>query len=253
VFQGTSAANAALLSFVPKIVGFVALLRVLPLCGVNDAADGWLPNGSAQSLLALLAVLTMFVGNLMALRQTNLFRLMAYSSIAHAGYMLIGLAVGDTQPVSGTDALLFYLAVYGLMTIGVFALVSGVPGKGATDDLRGLNRSQPTTALLLAVCLLSLTGLPPAAGFFGKLNLFLASWSNATTLGQTLAVLMALNAAISAWYYLRLIALMFLDSAQESPAESISGTWSSFLAGALCTVGTILFFIAPDWLWRILP
>ena len=87
------------------------------------------------------------------------------------------------------------------------------------DDLRGLNRSQPTTAIFLAVCLLSLTGLPPTVGFFGKLNLFLAAWGNATTLGRTLAVLMALNAAISAWYYLRLVALMFLDPASEAAAK----------------------------------
>jgi NADH-quinone oxidoreductase subunit N len=95
--------------------------------------------------------------------------------------MLVGLAVGDTEPVSGTDALLFYLPVYGLMTIGVFALLSGITGR-SLDDLRGLSRTQPTTALLLAVCLLSLTGLPPAAGFFGKLNLFLAAWSDSTYL-----------------------------------------------------------------------
>jgi NADH-quinone oxidoreductase subunit N len=253
VFQGTTAANAALLSFIPKIVGFVALLRVLPLTGVNEAVVGWLPNETARSLLGLLAVLSMFVGNLMALRQANLFRLMAYSSIAHAGYMLIGLAVGDTEPVGGTDALLFYLAVYGLMTVGVFALVSGVRGAGEIEGLRGLNRTQPTAALLLAVCLLSLTGLPPAAGFFGKLNLFLAAWSDATRLGRTLAILMALNAAISAWYYLRLIALMFLDSRQEPSGEPIPGAWSSFLAGALCAAATILFFVAPDWLWRFLP
>ncbi len=256
VFQGSTPANAALLSFVPKIVGFVALLRVLPLTGVNEAVEGWVPNDTARSLLALIAVFTLFVGNLMALRQTNLYRLMAYSSIAHAGYMLIGLAVGDTEPVSGTAALLFYLAVYGLMTIGVFALISGIAGR-SLDDLRGLSRTQPTSALLLAVCLLSLTGLPPTAGFIAKLNLFLAAWSDATTFGQTLAVVMALNAAISAWYYLRLIALMFLDSAPQSTSLSSSSptsfAWSSFLAGFLCTAGTIALFIAPQRLWDILP
>lgn len=121
------------------------------------------------------------------------------------------------------------------------------------DDLRGLNRSQPTTAILLAVCLLSLTGLPPTVGFFGKLNLFLAAWGNATTLGRTLAVLMALNAAISAWYYLRLVALMFLDPTPEAAAKPWKPAWSSFLAGALCTAGTVLFFAFPQWLWDILP
>jgi NADH-quinone oxidoreductase subunit N len=192
----------------------------------------------------------------MALRQANVYRLMAYSSIAHAGYMLVGLAVGDTEPVSGVQAMLFYLAAYGLMTVGVFALLSGVGGR-TLDDLRGLNRTRPTTALLMTLCLLSLTGLPPAAGFFGKLNLFLAAWSDATALGRTLAVIMALNAAISAWYYLRIIALMYLDSAPESAPETApqpsAFTWSAFLAGALCTAGTIALFVDPQWLWDVLP
>jgi NADH-quinone oxidoreductase subunit N len=257
VFQGTTASNAALLSFVPKVVGFVALLRLVPLTGVMETLAEWLPDEPIQWLLALMAVATMFVGNLMALRQSHLYRLMAYSSIAHAGYMLVGLAVGDVGKVPGTDAVLFYLAAYGLMTIGVFALLSSIGGREHAPqidaDLRGLNRSHPSIALLLAVCLFSLTGLPPTAGFFGKLNLFLAAWSDATALGRTLAVIMALNAAIAAWYYLRLVALMFLDAEAEPASRPRTLDWSSFLAGALCTAGTILLFVAPQWLWDSLP
>jgi NADH-quinone oxidoreductase subunit N len=214
----------------------------------------------------------MFVGNLMAWRQSNLYRLIAYSSVAHAGYMLIGLVVGNAQDVPGIEALLFYLSVYGLMTIGVIALWSSVrstqAGEGrdqrggvssslrapnSLDDIRGLNRLHPTTSLLLALCLLSLTGLPPTVGFFGKLNLFLAAWGNATTIGRTLAILLAINAAIGAWYYLRLVAIMFLDPAPESTAADSAPLWSSFLAGAICTVGTVLFFVAPQWLWDLGP
>ena len=257
VFQGTTAANAALLSFVPKVVGFVALLQLVPLTGAAESFTAWLPNESTKLLFAVLAVVTMFVGNLMALRQSNLFRLMAYSSIAHAGYMLIGLAVGDTVPVSGVDAILFYLAVYGLMTIGVFALLSAVGGADRplrTDgDIRGLNRSHPWVALLLAICLLSLTGLPPTAGFFGKLNLFLAAWSDGTDIGRALAIVMALNAAIGAWYYLRLISLMFLEPAAEEDLRARPVAWSGWLAGAACAGGTVLLFIAPQWLWNSLP
>lgn len=268
VFQGTTASNAALLSFVPKVVGFVALVRLLPLGAVTETVAGWLPESSVQLLLAYLAGATMFVGNLMAWRQSNLFRLMAYSSVAHAGYMLVGLAVGDVPPIAGTDAMLFYLGAYGLMTIGVFALLAGIGSKeqdatksysllpapcSTLNDLRGLNRSHPTTALLLAVCLLSLTGLPPTVGFFGKLNLFLAAWGNATTLGRTLAIVMALNAAIAAWYYLRLVALMFLDPTSESAPSPSKPAWSAFLAGALCTAGSVLLFVEPQWLWDIVP
>ena len=257
VLQGTTAANAALLSFVPKVVGFVALLRLLPLTGVAESLDGWLPDDSARRLLAVLAVLTMFVGNLMAVRQKYLYRLMAYSSIAHAGYMLIGLAVGDVEPARGTDALLFYLAAYGLMTIGVFAMFAAVTSRErplrTDDDLRGLSRLQPSVALMLAVLLFSLTGLPPTAGFLGKLNLFVAAWGEGSTIGRSLAVILALNAAIAAWYYLRLIALMFLEPTSEPEAQPERIVWTAWLAGIVCTIATVAIFIAPQWLWDSVP
>jgi NADH-quinone oxidoreductase subunit N len=264
VFQGTTASNAALLSYVPKVVGFIALVRLLPLSGATANLANWVPNDTARTLLAVLAIATMFVGNLMALRQKSLYRLMAYSSVAHAGYMLIGLAAGDAGTVGGTSALMFYLAVYGLMTIGVFALIGqgaaggergAQPAISTIDDLRGLGQLQPATALLLTVCLFSLTGLPPTAGFLGKLNLFLAAWSDGTNTGRMLAAVMAINAAIGAWYYLRLIAVMFLEPAPATQTASRPprASWPTWLAGAACTVATVAIFLAPQWLWDSLP
>src|SRR3954471_22896768 len=271
VFQGTTAANAAMLSYIPKLVGFMALIRLIPLTEAVESSQLWVPEHSEKRLLAVLALATMFVGNLMALRQKHIYRLMAYSSIAHAGYMLIALVVGDILPVGGRDALLFYLATYGLMTVGVFALLSAVGNKrqdgrrrepGASrlsvvlplpctqlDDLRGLSRSQPAVALLLAVCLFSLTGLPPTAGFLGKLNLFLAAWSDDSQIGRGLAVSLAINAAISAWYYLRMVALMFLDPADLEAAQSREIVWAPWFAGATCALATIVIFVSPQWLW----
>jgi NADH-quinone oxidoreductase subunit N len=271
VFQGTTAANAAMLSYIPKIVGFTALLRILPLAGALESWQQWVPDHSARQLLAVIALATMFVGNLMALRQKHIYRLMAYSSIAHAGYMLIGLTVGDVLPVSGREAVLFYLAAYGLMTIGVFALLSAVGNKGQDggrrvhgasrlsmvlplpctqlDDLRGLSRSQPAVALLLAICLFSLTGLPPTAGFLGKLNLFLAAWSDDSHIGRGLAIALAINAAISAWYYLRMVALMFLEPADGEAEQTRAFDWAPWLAGVACALVTIVIFVAPQWLW----
>lgn len=252
VFQGVATSNAAMLSFIPKLVGFVALVRLLPLTGATITTRLWLPDESARLLLAILAVATMFVGNLMALRQKHLFRLLAYSSIAHAGYMLVGLAVGDVGvAVGGTSALLFYLAAYGLMTLGVFALLRGA-SSGAhpletIDDLRGLSSTHSTTALLLAVCLFSLTGLPPTAGFLGKLNLFLAAWGETTAVGHWLAGLMAVNAAIAAFYYLRLVAVMYLEPAAECHVRQIDV--ASWLGGLACTVATLVLFVQPQWLW----
>jgi NADH-quinone oxidoreductase subunit N len=144
--------------------------------------------------------------------------------------MLVGLAVGNVGTVGGTSAVLFYLAAYGFMTIGVFALLRGASSEThpleTIDDLRGLSVTHPSTALLLAICLLSLTGLPPTAGFLGKLNLFLAVWGETTALGYWLAALLAVNAAIAAFYYLRLIA-------------------------TTCTVATLALFVQPQWLWDV--
>ena len=253
VFQGQPASNAALLSFLPKVVGFVALVRLLPLTGATITTRLWLPDESARALLAILAVLTMFVGNLMALRQKHLFRLLAYSSVAHAGYMLVGLAVGNVGVVGGTSAVLFYLAAYGLMTIGVFALLRGagsdVRPLETIDDLRGLSYTHPSTALLLAICLLSLTGLPPTAGFLGKLNLFLAAWGETTAVGRWLAGLLALNAAIAAFYYLRLVAVMYLEPAAERRARPVDVP--AWLGGLACTVATLVLFAQPQWLWNV--
>jgi NADH-quinone oxidoreductase subunit N len=251
VFQGVPASNAALLSFIPKVVGFVALVRLLPLTGATITTRLWLPDESARALLSILAVATMFVGNLMALRQKNLFRLMAYSSIAHAGYMLVGLAVGNVGAVGGTTAVLFYLAAYGFMTIGVFALLRGA-GSGeqsleTIDDLRGLSYAHPATAVLLAVCLLSLTGLPPTAGFWGKLNLFFAAWGETTAVGHWLAALLAVNAAIAAFYYLRLVAVMYLEPSASRASRSIDA--AAWVGGLACTVATLVLFAQPQWLW----
>jgi NADH-quinone oxidoreductase subunit N len=257
VFQGTTAANSALLSFIPKVVGFVALLRLAPLSSAGQSVSGWLPDESAQAVLLTLAVATMLVGNLMALRQKHLYRLMAYSGVAHAGYMLIGLVVGDVGRPGGTDAMLFYLAPYGLMTIGVFGLLSAVSTGGrplqVDDDLRGLAQSRFSVAVLLAICLFSLTGLPPTAGFLGKLNLFLAAWSDASGYGRALAIVMALNAAIAAWYYLRLVAIMFLEPPVTIEAQPKGVTWSAYLGGTLCAAATVWVFISPQWLWESVP
>jgi NADH-quinone oxidoreductase subunit N len=252
VFQGIPSSAAALLSFVPKVVGFVALLRLLPLMGGLGVAEV-VDAPSARVLLAALAFVTMTIGNLLALRQNNLYRLMAYSSVAHAGYMLIGLVVeGGGNDVNGVAALLFYLATYGLITIGIFALIAGISSEKnplrTVSDLNGLSRVHPAVALALAVCLFSLTGLPPTVGMLGKLNLFLASWGDGTTLGRWLAIVLAVNAAISAWYYLRLIAVMFLEPAPAGETSKVS--LAPAIAGSVCSLLSIVLFIAPQQLWE---
>jgi NADH-quinone oxidoreductase subunit N len=183
VYQGTATANAALLAFVPKVAGFAALLRVLgfvthatlPL----ESTGLLLGERNTVLLLWILAAVSMTLGNVLALLQDNLKRLLAYSSVAHAGYMLIGLAAAPKllrEPgvlPGGVEAVLFYLMAYGAMTLGAFAVLgtlskaSGQPVE-TVDDLAGLGRSHPKLALAMALFLFSLIGIPLTAGFMGK-------------------------------------------------------------------------------------
>lgn len=248
VYQGTTTANAAVLAFVPKVAGFAALVRVLgfvlpTLSHQVFAAKLDLPILSDQLpvLLWIMAAVTMTVGNVLGLLQDNLRRLLAYSSVAHAGYMLIGLAVAPrllTAPdpmVNGVDAVFFYLVSYGAMTLGAFAVleyltVSGQPAE-TMDDLAGLSRTRLGIASLMVLFLFSLIGIPLTAGFMGKFLLFAAALDVpanvevAAMLEQrklfiSLAVVAAVNAAIGGWYYLRIAAVMYLREPPPSVLTS---------------------------------
>jgi NADH-quinone oxidoreductase subunit N len=256
VFEGSRAATAALLAYLPKAAGFVALLRLLTIIlppQNKESATGLAHQ--AVIVLFVLAVATMFVGNLLALRQQNLQRLLAYSSIAHAGYMLVSLAAvrvgGWAVP---EQALLFYLAVYAVMTTGLFAIIVHLDRPDCPvrtiGDLAGLGRVDPFLAFCAAVFLFSLTGLPPTAGFLGKLYILWAAWSEGSQAFAGLAALMAINAAIGAAYYMRIVGLMYLappgaTTTQPSPSPSL-------VAVLLCLVPTLGLFLAPGVLWRLL-
>jgi NADH-quinone oxidoreductase subunit N len=198
VYQGTSTGMAALLSFVPKVAGFAALVRVLGFVRLDAVAagaegsayvirgvagEGRLLGEQVSVLLWILAAVTMSLGNVLALLQDNVKRLLAYSSVAHAGYMLVGLAVARQLlpeygggPFGGVEALLFSLVAYGGMTVGAFALLYYLSTRQrpveTVDDLAGLSRSHPAVALVMVLFLMSLIGIPLTAGFAGKVFLF---------------------------------------------------------------------------------
>jgi NADH-quinone oxidoreductase subunit N len=266
VFQGTAATGAALLAVVPKIAGLAALLRLLFL---PPGSDGWfdLPTSpswtlasEAMPVLWLLAVASILVGNFVALLQTDVRRLLAWSSIAHAGYMLVGLTVGAGGGRGGLEAMLFYLAAYVAMTVGAFAVLVAA-GRQRTiatiDDLGGLSRTRPAAALAMTVFLLSLIGLPPTAGFLGKLNLLLAAWAAETSAASAfdlwwLAVVLAAGAAIGAWYYLRLIGTMYLGQPRDESHEPTGLTDAPALIGvACCALVTVGLFVLPGLLWPL--
>src|SRR6202040_1568287 len=223
VYQGAPTVGAALLAFLPKVAGFVALLRVLGFVmpeGV-PARGGLIGMGLSDQVPVLfwfLAVITMFLGNILALWQDNIKRLLAYSSVAHAGYMMIALAsapylAGISNGPDGVEALLYYLVAYGVMTIGAFAVISYLSSPERplenVDDLAGLSRSHPGIALLMAIFLFSLIGIPLTAGFNGKFLVFFGALNadharleafpgDQASLFTILAFLGVINAAIGA-------------------------------------------------------
>jgi NADH-quinone oxidoreductase subunit N len=207
-------------------------------------------------IIATLAFASMTIGNVLALLQTDLRRLLAYSSVAHAGYMLIGVAVPNGLPnANGGQAVLFYLLVYSIMTLGTFGVIVMLQRPRPAvkiDDLSGLGVTNPLAAIFLTVFLLGLTGLPPTVGFWGKFNLFMAAWASDIFVMKLLAIGLAINAAIAAWYYLRLIKTAYLDSPVES-SPVVSGA-SPWLVGAMgvCAVSTIALFVFPSALWALL-
>ena len=259
VYQGTSHGNAALLAVVPKIAGLAALVRIVVVPMVNQGPI--VGDGSYLEVLAkvgwqlslVLAVLTMTVGNLVALWQKNIRRMLAYSSIAHAGYMLIGFAVAfavsggahASSAVNGIGATLFYLLVYSLATAGVFAGLAYLSGEArqldTIDELAGLAKSHPVAAAAMAVCLFSLTGLPPLAGFWGKFVLISGALSTGDGtlwlwfVGLSIAAMV--NAAISAGYYLRVVAAMYFR--ESLTAASAQGGYGAALAMGFCALAVL--------------
>jgi len=266
VYQGAPTVGAALLAYVPKIVGFAALLRVLgfnmPGTMVPRDVIGAAVSDQAPILFWFLAALTMFWGNLLALVQDNLKRLLAYSSVAHAGYMLITLATApylrnDPGGADGIEALLYYLVAYGAMTIGAFAVLAYLSTAARpvemTDDLAGLGKSHPGIALAMTIFLFSLIGIPLTAGFTGKFFVFfgaMAVSADHAYLYWVLALLGVINAAIGGWYYLRLIAVMYLRSPLE-PLQPRRNNLPGLATLVICAVATVALSVPPASTWLL--
>jgi NADH-quinone oxidoreductase subunit N len=243
-YQGAPTPITGFLSVGPKLGAFALLVRLF-VVGLGAERADWL------AVMAVLAVLTMTGGNVVALAQTNVKRMLAYSSIAHTGYIMAGLAAfaaADTPELQqqGIEAVLFYVLGYGVMNIAAFAVVGMLqrdPRRyGGLASFAGLAGRAPALAAAMAVLLLSLTGIPPTVGFFAKLYVLLATVD--AGLGW-LAVLIALNAALAAFYYLRVIVYMYMRDAESDPAP-IERHPLGLFALTLSVAGVVLLGLFPE-------
>jgi NADH-quinone oxidoreductase subunit N len=240
VYQGAATPATAFFSVGSKAAGFAVILRIF-----NAALPGISSDWSV--LFGVLAFVTMTVGNLMALQQTNIKRLMAYSSITHVGYMLIGLA---TASPTGSSAVMFYLLAYAFTNMGAFIVITVMANYAPDDEIdgyAGLARRSPIMAMGLTAALLSLAGIPPFVGFFAKLYLFLAAIQANSLWLQFLVIWALIMSAVSLYYYGRVVHTMWMRPAPEAAPIGVGYSFSQGLALTASVVGVLVFgiFAAP--------
>ncbi len=240
VYQGAPTPHAAFMSTAVKAVSFAAFLRVISskvLVGSENLFD----------FLQWLAVLTMIVGNVAALMQNNFKRMLAYSSIAHTGYLLVGvITTGVSDNMSfGASGVIFYLIAYSLMTLGAFAIVClmerNEDDSVSIESLAGYSRRHPVMALCLTIFMLSLAGIPPTVGFFGKFYLFTAAIGEGLL---WLAIWGVLNSVISVYYYLRPIVVMYMKEGESTDAGAGSGLMATRAAILVSSIFVVILGIA---------
>jgi NADH-quinone oxidoreductase subunit N len=240
VYHGAPTAVALYIGAAPKLAAFALFMRLL-VGGLEPLAGSW------QTMLIIIALLSMAIGNIVAIAQDNIKRMLAYSSISHMGFFLLGILSAGPN---GYSSALFYILVYAVMSAGSFGMIILLSHAGfeaeRLEDFRGLNQRSPWHAFLMMLLMLSMAGVPPTAGFYAKL-LVIQSIINVNMV--SLAVVSVLLAVIGAYYYLRVIKLMYFDDATEhSPIrarwdmQALLGMNALLLVGVLPWVGTIM-----DW------
>ncbi len=239
VYQGAPTSVTAFISVGPKAVGFALLLRIF--------ANNFFPlYVNWVDLMTLISIFTMTIGNIIAISQTDIKRMLAYSSIAQAGYMLIGFVVGTA---AGIEGVLYYILAYALMNLGAFGcvvLVSNSIKSDAIEDYAGLYKKDPVTSFLMTIFLLSLLGVPPLAGFWGKFLVFTAAIQSKFIL---LAIVGVINSVIAAYYYMRVIKFMYLDEPKIKDIGQKSVPLQFALAVVLAGVLIAGLYLTPFLNW----
>ena len=251
VYEGSPTTATGFFSVVPKAAGFAVLIRAIcAFFPVGASADHWLKTGSVESIISVIAIVTMTIGNLAALGQTNAKRMLAYSSIAHAGYMLAGLSVLEIGKgaADGPSSVLFYLVVYLFMNLGAFVVLVALENIfGGTDlrQLKGAAQREPVLCAALCMFLFSLTGLPPFGGFMGK---YLIMWKLADQKHYAMIMFIGINSVVSLYYYMKLAKAVVIDKPDEEVITTPESTPFSYHALALCKCGALLmlfFYFEP--------
>jgi NADH-quinone oxidoreductase subunit N len=237
VYEGAPTTVTAFMAAGVKVAAFAAFARMF-MTALDPVREVWAPA------LVWISVLTMTLGNLVALTQTNIKRLLAYSSIAHAGYLLIGIITGTAD---ASSAMVFYLAAYTLMTMGVFAVVIYLGHKGEGNlslyDFAGLGYRYPLLGAAMVVLMMSLAGLPPTAGFIAKFYLFKAAVQEGYT---SLVVIAILNSVVSVFYYLGVLVKLFMNP-QEEEARALPAYLPVGAVLAVSILGIIVLGIVPGY------
>jgi NADH-quinone oxidoreductase subunit N len=248
VYEGAPTTITAYLSVGSKAAGFAIILRVFySALGMPD----WL-SANWGMIFAVLSVISMVIGNVVAIPQTNIKRMLGYSSIAQAGYLMVGLATlgfASSVSIQGQSGILFFLASYALTNLGAFIAVIVISDKlnsDMIDDYAGMGRRAPLLALALTFCLVSLIGMPPAAGFMAKFYIFSSAVQNDLL---WLVVIAAINSVISAYYYLRVVKVMWLG--KPASEEKVPSSGAPRFALFVCCVGVLLLGIIPGLLMRL--
>ncbi len=244
-YEGAPTPLTAFLAVASKSAGFVALMSVILIAFAHQ-------SDLVEPLMFVLAALTMTVGNLIAMRQTNIVRMLAYSGIAQAGYILAPLSVYGSVPELATSAILTYLLIYAAMNLGAFAVVLAAArktGSGEISSFGGMINYAPGLAVSMTIFLFSLAGVPPAGGWWGKFEVFRALVSADTTAGYVMAVLVTVNAVVAAFYYLSVMKAMWFLPAPDGDESPVSVPPTLQVALGITVVATlVLGTVGIGWL-----
>ncbi|MBM3663006.1 MAG: NADH-quinone oxidoreductase subunit N [Actinobacteria bacterium] len=240
-YEGAPTPVTAFLAVASKAAGFVALIQIVYFCFI-------VRPDVIQPVFFVLSILSMTVGNLIALRQTNVVRMLAYSGIAQAGFMLAPFVVADELPVQSRQAIVIYLVIYAAMNLGAFAVVIAVARKTRSaeiDSFGGLFSYMPGMAVALTLFLASLIGIPPLGGWYAKFGVFSVLVEAETVLGFVTAIFMAVNTAIAAYYYLKVAKAMWFDDAPDGDVAPVPVPASLSAAVVLSLVVTLVLGVLP--------